>query len=43
MSIIKVQIDWQINFKNVKRGLKIYASKKNLIYQLRTDFKSTIR
>jgi glycosyl transferase family 25 len=43
MSIIKVQIDWQINFKNVREGLKIYGSKKNLIYQWHQEFKSTIR
>ena len=43
MQTIKAPIDVQIHFKDVKQGLKIYGSKKNLIYQWHQEFKSTIR
>ena len=43
MRKIMVPIDVQIHFKNVRRGLNIYGSKKNLIYQWNTEFTSTIR
>lgn len=43
MPFIQCPIDVQTHFKNVKKGLKIYASKKDLVYQLRGEFKSTVQ
>ena len=47
MSTIKTAIDVQIHFKDVKKGLKIFSSKKDLVFEATNDnnimFKSTIR
>ena len=43
MPFIQCPIDVQTHFKDVKKDLKIYASKKDLVYQLRGEFKSTVQ